>query len=109
MIEPLLVRHPPPHPTESLFGYVARLTEANGYASPRDLYRLAGMNRNETSASNFCFSKFAAISNHPAYWLERIACKSSQSEFPILGLLGNTVGASDLTLTGARVCPDCVA
>jgi hypothetical protein len=109
MSQPLLLRHPPPYPTESLLGYVVRLTEANGYASPRDLYRLAGMNGNETSASNFCCSKFAAIANHPASCLERIAFKSSQSESPTLGLLGNTVGASDLNLTGARLCPDCVA
>jgi hypothetical protein len=108
MSQSLLVRHPPPHLTESLFGYVVRLTEANGYASPRDLYRLAGMNGNEISASNFCCSKFAAIANHPASCLERIAFKSSQSESSTRCLLGNRVGANDLNLTGARACPDCV-
>jgi hypothetical protein len=109
MSHPLLVRHPPPYLTESLLGYVVRLTEANGYASPRNLYRLAGMNGGETSATTFGCSKFAAIATHPASCLERIAFKPSLSESPTLSLLGNRVGASDLNLTGAKVCPDCVA
>jgi hypothetical protein len=30
---PLLVRHPVPYPTESLLGYVLRVSEGNGYSS----------------------------------------------------------------------------
>ena len=105
----LLVRHPPPLPTESLLGYVVRLTEANGYATPRSLYRLAGMNRDEISASSFDCSKFAAITTHPASCLERIAFKPSQNQSHALCLLGNTLGTSELNLTGSKVCPDCVA
>jgi TniQ len=109
MIPSLLARHPEPLPTESLLGYVVRLTEANGCNSPRELYRFAGMNETETSASNFSCSKFAAITPHPVSWLERFAFKPSPSQPHALCLLGNTLGATDLNLTGARVCPDCVA
>lgn len=109
MSQSLLVRHPAPHPTESLPGYVVRLTELNGYASPSDLYRLADMNGGEISASTFNCSKFAAITTHPIVELERIALKPSQSQSPAFSLLGNPVSTSDLTLTGAKACPDCVA
>jgi len=41
MSMPLLVRHPAPKPTESLLGYVLRVSEGNGYSSPWSVYRLA--------------------------------------------------------------------
>jgi hypothetical protein len=109
MSQPLLVQHPSPHPTESLLGYVVRLTEANGYASPRDLYRFAGMNENEISASTLSCSKLAVVTTHPSSWLERIAFSPPKNQSNSPCLLGNILGASDLALTGARVCPDCVA
>ena len=37
-----LVRHPRPHPTESLFGYILRLTEENGYPTPFSILSLIG-------------------------------------------------------------------
>jgi TniQ len=83
--------------------------EANGYASPRDLYRLAGMNENETSASNFCCSKFAAITTHPASELERLAFTCRPIEPDALYLLGNIISPDYLSRVRAIVCPDCVA
>src|SRR5208283_4872180 len=43
MTIPLLVRHPAPFPTESLFGYILRLSEENGYTTPWSLLLLAQM------------------------------------------------------------------
>lgn len=109
MSQSLLTRHPSPNPTESLLGYVVRLTEVNGYASPRGLYRLAEMKASETSARNFCCSKLAAITNHPSSLLERLAFRPPQAESDALCILGNPIGATYLNLTRARACPDCVA
>ncbi len=109
MISSKLVRHPPPYPTESLRGYVLRLSEANGYTSPQSLYRLAGMRADETSPSNFECSKLAAIANCPTSLLDQIAFKDSGDESETMQLLGNWVSTRDLNLTGARVCPACVA
>jgi hypothetical protein len=109
MSQSLLPRHPLPHPTESLLGYVVRLTEANGYASPRNLYRLADMKGTETSARSFCCSKFAAITNHPATRLEELAFRPTQGQSHDYCLLGNWISTTYLDLTSARTCPDCVA
>jgi hypothetical protein len=109
MSTPLLVKHPAPHPTESLAGYVLRLSEANGYKTPQSLYQLAGMRANESSWTNFASAKLAAIANQPVALVERIAFKhvgNAQND-PVL--LGEPVGRRDLNLTGARHCPACVS
>ena len=72
MSTPLLVRHPAPYPTESLVGYVLRLAEENGYASPWSVYSLAGLKQNEIRTSGFKLEKLAAIINRPASELESI-------------------------------------
>jgi hypothetical protein len=109
MSTPLLVRHPPPHPTESLAGYVLRLSEVNGYINPQSLYSLAGMNANERSWTNFACAKLAAIANQPVSSVERIAYKYSGNGPRAMALLGEPVNSRDLKLTGAKVCPSCVA
>jgi TniQ len=108
MISSKLVVHPAPRPTESLPGYVLRLTEANGYASPSSLFRLAGMMANETSFKNFECSKFALIANLAPSNLERMAFTRPESDPQAIYLLGNHVSVKDLNLSGARMCPECV-
>lgn len=103
-----LVRHPLPHPTESLPGYVLRLSEINGYTAPRSLFRLADFKANETSVSNFNCSKLASISDVPISVLEKIAITCPESDPHSLRLLGNRLSSDDLNLTRARVCPECV-
>jgi hypothetical protein len=103
-----LVRHPAPYPTESLPGYVLRISELNGYPSPRSLYRLAGLNADEVSPSRFNCAKFATIVDQEVSRLELIALKSAEDDTNHLQVLGNRVSSGDLDLTGARVCPDCV-
>src|ERR1035437_112725 len=41
----LLVRHPAPFTTESLLGYILRLTEENGYRTPYVLLHMIGRER----------------------------------------------------------------
>jgi len=109
MNQTLLVRHPEPHPTESLLGYVVRLTEANGYASPKDLYRLAGVRAGRITVDSVETSILATITGHPVSQFEQIALTPKEKKPETLRLLGNIVDSRDLTLTYARVCPECIA
>lgn len=102
MSTPLLVRHPAPYPTESLAGYVLRLSEINGYTTPLSLYRLAGMEAKERSWTNFAYAKFAAIANLPVSELMRIGYEYPESDHPM-------AMASDKLMTASKVCPACVA
>ncbi len=104
-----LVRHPPPHPSESLPGYVLRLCEANGYESPRAIFQVANMNQTETSWSNFDCTKLATAANCPVSDLERLAFRHKDDAQNTKYLLGQTIGSANLNLTAARVCPECVA
>jgi hypothetical protein len=108
MSSPKLVRHPLPHPTESLSGYVLRLSEINGYTSPRSLFRLADMMANETSVSTFNCSKLASISDVPVSTLEKLAITGPEAHPHALHMLGNILSTKDLNLKGAKVCPECV-
>lgn len=67
------IRHPAPNPTESLLGYVLRVSEGNGYSSPWSIYCLAGMKSNERRASRVELEKLAKITNWPQEWLDAIA------------------------------------
>jgi hypothetical protein len=96
MISPQLARHPAPHPTESLPGYLLRLSEANGYSSPRTLYQLAEM-KAPSSLKNFACSKFAAIANLSISLFDQIAFRSVENEFEV-SLLENVVSVKDLSL-----------
>jgi len=109
MSHPLLVRHPAPYSTESLLGYLVRLTGANGYASPKDLYRLAGVAADRITVRGFDASMLASITGHPESACERIALTRLGSQPDTAFLLGNKVKVTDLTLWYARVCPQCVA
>lgn len=106
---PLLVRHPAPHPTESLPGYMLRLAEENGYPSPWRVCLLAGLKQNEIRTSGFQVEKLAAVSNQPSSRLREISF-SAPSERPRWArLLNHPVVPTDLSLMECRICPDCVA
>lgn len=109
MTTPQLVRHPPPRATESLPGYVLRLNEANGYASAKRLFQLAGMGRSEAAWSSFNLAKLAAISGCTVKSIGRIAFKQVGDESQTFRLLSHPVLLRDLSLSHARVCPECVA
>lgn len=104
-----LVRHPPPHPTESLPGYVLRLCEANGYESPNAIFRVARMKGTEASWTNLDCTKLAAAANCSVTDLERLAFRRKEDDLNIKYMLGKTITAENLNLTAAKVCPECVA
>jgi len=108
MNQSMLVRHPAPHRTESLAGFIVRLAEANGYSSPRPLYKLAGMSRDEVSLTTVNLAKLAAITGQSLTCLQELALAGGSEDARTLRLLGNQVCSQDMSLTSASICPSCV-
>src|SRR5271157_925506 len=70
MTAPLLVRHSAPFPTESLFGYILRLSEENGYTTPWSLFLLAQIRQHEARSPAFrepkdCFTSSSVVITLP--------------------------------------------
>ena len=105
---PLLVRHPAPYPTESLLGYVLRVSEENGYSSPWSVYSLAGLKSHEMRASGVRLDKLASISNCTEEKLDAIAYSAPAGQPRWSRLLGQPVLPQDLNLSRPRFCPQCV-
>jgi hypothetical protein len=103
-----LVRHPAPFPTESLLGYVLRLTEVNGYASPNDVLRLADISVRKITRRNLNVDKLAAIANQPVSHLDGIAFSGATGRSRARLLL-HEVAENDINLPKAKLCPQCVA
>jgi hypothetical protein len=105
----LLVRHSPPNPTESLVGYVLRLAEENGYASPWSVYSLAGLKQNEIRTTGFKLEKLAAIINRPAPELGGIGFSPPKNQPRWARLLGHSLVPTDLNIVNPGLCPRCIA
>lgn len=108
MITSLLVRHPAPYPTESLLGYVLRVSESNGYSSPWSVYRLAAMKSNEMKVPGVNIEKLARITSWPSVKLDTIAYSAPSGQPRWCRLLGHPVLPQDLNLSHPRFCPQCV-
>ncbi len=102
-----LVRHPPPYPTESLFGYVLRLTEENGYRTPYVLLRMIG--RERLRDPRLPLREIARIAHRDLSELKPIAYScvevGSRRRFR---LLGHALPAFELRLKQPSLCPQCV-
>ncbi len=110
----MLVRTPHPEPTESPFGYVLRLAEANGYPSPRVVLDYAEFERQGTPSSTLPLTKLASVTGLSETELETIAIVARDGEgrtrFKILGHdLGQHHSGLPLNLRHPVICPACVA
>jgi hypothetical protein len=105
---PLLVRHPAPYPTESILGYVLRLSEKNGYLSPWSVYHLAGMKQKEMKTTGIRVEKLAPIASCPISELTQIAFTSARNR-RLPQLLGHRLTPTDLNVAQPKLCPQCVA
>ena len=108
MSTPLLVRHPLPFPTESLVGYVLRLSQENGYSSPWSVYQMAGLQQNQVRSSGFKFERLAKITGRPASVLNKIAFSASSDHPRWSRLLGHDLVPTDLNLIRPKLCPQCI-
>ena len=107
----MLVRTPAPFPTESLFGYVLRVSEVNGYDTPGHILRLAGFEEGAMKDARFPVEQLAVILGVPPGSLEHIAYQrgGEGSMLKILGHeLGRTLSGSPLRISKPALCPYCV-
>jgi hypothetical protein len=105
---PLLVRHPAPYPTESLLGYVLRLSEMNGYPSPSAVCSLAGVRLNDLGAIGLRIDRLAAIASCGLAELSQIAFARSVNGRRSSQLLSHRLVPRELTLAKPKLCPRCV-
>ena len=108
MSNSLLVRHPAPYPTESLVGYVLRLSDKNGYISPWNLCQLAGMRQRELQTAGIKMEKLATVANRSVFELNRIAFSPGDNR-KLLSLLSHRLTSTDLNISQTRLCPRCIA
>lgn len=107
-----LVVTPPPHSTESLLGYVLRVSVKNGYDTPWHVMKYAGLSQGKMDTAGFPAEKFAAILGRNAAELEQISyCGISQDGKPEFRILGHSLGQSlqydPLRLAKPSFCPHC--
>jgi TniQ len=102
-----LVRHPRPHPTESLFGYILRLAEENGYPTPNCILGLLGNRYRGFWSRRIPLSKLAKVAHRDLCELERIAYCFSESKHYVI--LGHPVPCGELRRLGkVSLCTGCV-
>src|SRR5208283_79876 len=109
MTTPSLVRHPAPFLTESLFGYILRLSEENGYSTPWSLLLLAQIRQHEARSTGIQVAKLAQVSNRPQAELESTSYRWPGDRPRSCRLLGHLLTPWELAVTRPRLCPECVA
>jgi len=103
-----LVRHPAAKTTESLYGYILRLTEENGYPDWSSIFLLANIPRHERGTAHIQVSQLAEITNQPEQALELIRYTSPGMSVVRCRLLAHPLAVTDLRLKTPQICPDCV-
>src|SRR5271157_2975925 len=109
MTSPFLVRHPAPFRTESLFGYILRLSEQNGYTTPWSLFLLAQIRQHEARSTGMKVAKLAQICNRPQNELQSISYRWPGDHRRSCRLLGHLLTPWELVVARPRLCPECVA
>jgi hypothetical protein len=102
----LLVRHPAPYPTESLFGYLLRLSELNGYPNITPMMSLAGKQEKAARKLGMSVQSIASISNRNIKELEAIAHYDTDSSYARLAR--HKILRAHLRRLQPAICPQCV-
>jgi hypothetical protein len=109
MTAPLLVRHPAPFSTESLLGYILRLSEENGYTTPWSLFLLAQIREHEVRSTGMKVAKLARVCNLPQNELQSISYRWPGDHLRSCRLLGHLLTPWELVVARPKLCPECVA
>lgn len=110
----MLVRTPAHRSTESLLGYVLRLSETNGYDTPWHVLSHAGIGQGVMLTAGFPVDCLAKVLGRTAEDLAGIAYSTvdaeGRREFRLLGhSLGHGLNTTPLRLIKPAICPHCVA
>lgn len=109
----MLVRTPLPMVTESLLGYVLRLSEQNGYDTPWRLLSLASIPRRQALSLDFPVEPLVALLKCPPGSLDSISYSarkaSGEISYKILKTeLGSRIRRGTFRLATPAFCPACV-
>ncbi len=105
--EHVLVRHPIPRPTESFYGYLLRVSQANGFDSIWSLFSRAGMEQHESRGTGIKFTKLAAITKRSPTELSALAYSTTGPKNECR-LLDHSISAGNLDFSRPRICSLCV-
>ena len=106
----LLVRTPSPHPTESLLGYVLRISETNGYESQSDVLGVAGISwTNRRRMMDIEIGKLARVLGKQVSELSHLVYSARLPAKMEWLILGRPVVGNHLRLAKPMFCPRCVS
>lgn len=108
-----LIRTPDPYLTESLRGYILRVSELNGYTSPYQILNYAGYNLKQMNSAGFNIENLALILGKSLSKFPQISyCKNRGDGTREYYLLRNSIGKSvsfiPFRLNKIAFCPYCV-
>ncbi len=95
---------------ESFHGFVLRTSEMNGYSSPGDMLRYAGLSENEIRSVRLATDKLACLFGRSQDCFEEHAYVKKE-EFTSLNtfhVFGHELPASHLSIKEQKVCPQCI-
>lgn len=113
MVHTLLLRTPDPMPHEGIFGYVLRVSEANGYDTSWHVFRHAGYEQGEMLTAGFVVRKLASILNKSPSLLAPHAysglANDGLTEYRLNGHpIGRGLNLAPLRLKRPAICPACI-
>ncbi len=105
----MLVIAPRPYPTESLMGYVLRLTEINGY--PSISYVLSGLGHTwyQTTVGRLDAKGLVSLTGIGKADIERLTHMPADQPRAYIRVFGIDLPNYEVTLTRPKVCPFCLA
>lgn len=108
-IKPLLIT-PVPMSTESLMGFILRTSEVNGYTSPSQILRYAGLTENEIRSVSPPLDKIAQIyarkpEDFTAFCNEQQATKKRIKKWAILN---HVIPGLYVNVKSTCICPECI-
>ncbi len=103
----ILRRRPAPEPTESLFGYVLRLAQVNGYETIAGLLFRAGVKHGRNTAG-FDVSILTRLTGRNISEFRHLSHAFGSTRHPPCFILSNPVFDTSLSLRPPKICPACV-
>jgi len=107
-VQPLVIT-PSPLAGESILGFILRVSELNGYASPMKLLHYAGMDDNEARSARPPLDKLAPIFGKSQEELKTAGLDNmSQSRGRYLEVMGHSIPSMFTSCKHASLCLECV-
>jgi TniQ len=108
-IKPLLIT-PEPKPTESLMGLILRTSEENGYTSPTQILRYAGLTENEIRSVNPPLDKLAQLyarkpEDFSVFGIDQQAPKKRVKKWRIFN---HVIPGLYVNVKSTKICPECI-